>query len=307
MALCWIGEECVFKVQKKTWGDLFFNFFCVFKVQKKTRGDLFFNFFFFLVRYSCAFVRCVAQEQTESHFRFVLFASEDVMEDHIAFEAGALQLQTNGWVECRISTVREEPFLSMLASPPVRGTERVQREDESVCLSGGYGALGEVFAMSSLAAKQSVLVLGRSGLKSTKLLLGDVPCGFFKLDASILESVQSSTSLFECSTGRLIKLVLHLSGVAKDALYFNQSDSALKESFRSKCSVLKRLWRALGNRPVLWVLFSSISSVLGNEGQSSYSASNAFLDCFAERSPSVVSVNWGPWGGEGMFAKVASM
>lgn len=260
-------------------------------------------------RYSGAFLRCVAQEQTESQFRLVLFDGSPVKEEVLAVEAGALLLQTNGWVECCVSQSgeRTEPWLVTLPSPGKRSKVLVSRSG-SVCLTGGYGALGQVFSRWSASCNLSVMLMGRSGASANKASVPDtVRAGLFKVDAARLENVSISMSLFEMACGSSIETVLHLSGLAKDALYFNQQDSALKESFASKCGVLKRQWRALSGRRVSWVLFSSISAVMGNQGQSSYSAANAYLDSFAHSHPSVVSVNWGPWGGGGMFAKVASM
>ncbi len=63
--------------------------------------------------------------------------------------------------------------------------------------------------------------------------------------------------------------------------------------------------------PRLFVLFSSLSSVVGRFGQVAYGAANAFLDAFAhERSRAggglTVSINWGEWSGVGMAAAPAA-
>ncbi len=58
------------------------------------------------------------------------------------------------------------------------------------------------------------------------------------------------------------------------------------------------------------VLFSSISSVLGLQGQADYTAANAFLDAFAEAADTggtrVLSVNWGPWKNVGLAVASAA-
>ena len=57
-----------------------------------------------------------------------------------------------------------------------------------------------------------------------------------------------------------------------------------------------------------FVMFSSITSILGNMGQSSYSACNAFQDSLAEYRRHVLglpalAINWGPISGAGVLER----
>ena len=57
-----------------------------------------------------------------------------------------------------------------------------------------------------------------------------------------------------------------------------------------------------------FVLYSSITSVLGNSGQTAYAAANAFMNSFADyglkiRGKPYISVCWGAMGGSGMLAR----
>ncbi|OAB26487.1 hypothetical protein PMSD_25200 [Paenibacillus macquariensis subsp. defensor] len=53
-----------------------------------------------------------------------------------------------------------------------------------------------------------------------------------------------------------------------------------------------------------FILFSSITSLLGGMGQSDYTAANAFMDAFAyfrnRRNSNTIVLNWGPWRDTGM-------
>ena len=57
-----------------------------------------------------------------------------------------------------------------------------------------------------------------------------------------------------------------------------------------------------------FVLFSSLSSVLGPPQASDYSSANAYMDALAyfrhERGLPALSINWGNWAEVGMAAKI---
>ena len=61
-----------------------------------------------------------------------------------------------------------------------------------------------------------------------------------------------------------------------------------------------------------FVMFSSMASILGNMGQSSYSACNAFQDSLAQYRRHVLglpglSINWGPISGAGVMEREAAV
>ena len=61
-----------------------------------------------------------------------------------------------------------------------------------------------------------------------------------------------------------------------------------------------------------FVMFSSMASVVGNTGQSSYSACNAFQDSLAQYRRHVLglpglAINWGPISGAGVLERAPAV
>ena len=101
--------------------------------------------------------------------------------------------------------------------------------------------------------------------------------------------------------------IVHAAGVLEDATLVNVTPDQLRRVMEPKVAGAWNLHRATQHLSLdLFMLFSSVASVVGSPGQGSYSAANAFLDSLAAYRqslgmPSLV-VNWGPWAGEGMAA-----
>jgi acyl transferase domain-containing protein len=127
-------------------------------------------------------------------------------------------------------------------------------------------------------------------------------------DVTDLEAMRGVLSEARARFGG-IHAVFHAAGVLKDELIALRSTEAKSEVIDAKARGALVL-DALLQRDTLdaFVLFSSVSSVLGLPGQSDYVAANAFLDAFAHaRAASrpaelTLSVNWNAWENVGMLA-----
>jgi acyl transferase domain-containing protein/thioesterase domain-containing protein/aryl carrier-like protein len=102
--------------------------------------------------------------------------------------------------------------------------------------------------------------------------------------------------------------VFHAAGVLNDELIALRSPTPGSAVLDAKIKGALVLDRLLANEPLdVFVLFSSVSSILGLPGQADYTAANAFLDAFAQaraqRGPGrTVSIDWNAWRDVGMLA-----
>ncbi|MDP3268523.1 MAG: SDR family NAD(P)-dependent oxidoreductase [Legionella sp.] len=101
--------------------------------------------------------------------------------------------------------------------------------------------------------------------------------------------------------------IFHLAGVLDDALLPEQSMTSINNCCRVKVEGAINLSKALEDRDIPIVYFSSIASVFGNSGQANYSIANAYLDSLAVNAKtSTLSINWGPWKEAGMARDLAA-
>nr|WP_226887786.1 non-ribosomal peptide synthetase [Paenibacillus polymyxa] len=99
--------------------------------------------------------------------------------------------------------------------------------------------------------------------------------------------------------------IIHAAGVAGDGFMALKSQDRFTEVLAPKVTgthVLDRITTA--DTLDFFILFSSVTSLMGGPGQSDYTAANAYLDAFAEwRNHSgrrTLAINWAPWQEVGM-------
>ena len=100
-----------------------------------------------------------------------------------------------------------------------------------------------------------------------------------------------------------LKGIFHLAGVLDDATLMEQDWSRFETVFAPKVYGSYYLHKYAQDLD-FFVLFSSISSVLGSPGQSNYAAANAFMDALCDYRKNqglpALSISWGPWSEVGM-------
>jgi acyl transferase domain-containing protein/NADPH:quinone reductase-like Zn-dependent oxidoreductase/acyl carrier protein len=190
--------------------------------------------------------------------------------------------------------------------------------EETYLVTGALGALGRVTVRKLVReGARHVALLGRSPVSESTIdefrtelgpdvelipLEGDVA------DAQDLSRVVARLSERHPPVGGII----HAAGVLADAPAAKQTWESINQVFRSKLYGTWLLHQAAASFPNLrfFVVYSSISSVIGAAGQGNYAAANAFMDVLmhwrAGRKLPGLSINWGPWAEVGMAANLTA-
>ncbi|MGW7413249.1 SDR family NAD(P)-dependent oxidoreductase [Streptomyces sp. NPDC054863] len=175
-------------------------------------------------------------------------------------------------------------------------------------LTGGLGKVGR--AVAGLLTERygaTVIAVGRSAPDAEQRQWIAASPGLHYEQADIA-SEDRTRELIDSVRARFGGLdgVIHCAGVVKDALVQNKSVGDADAVLAPKVRGTLNLDRCTARLPLdFFCVFSSISSVMGNTGQSDYIAANRFLDEFAaerarrvadgERSGLSLSVNWPLW------------
>lgn len=200
------------------------------------------------------------------------------------------------------------------------------RPDVSYLITGGLGALGSRVArwMAGRGARHLVLLsraplpartewpalTGAAGLRADTIRqIESMGARVRHVAADVADPAALAALLDDLRREGWppIRGVVHAAAVIDDRLLHRLDPSSLEQVWRAKALGAWWLHRLLEKEPLdFFVLFSSLGSILGQTGQGSYAAANAFLDGLAlQRAASglpAVSINWGAWSDLGFAA-----
>lgn len=131
---------------------------------------------------------------------------------------------------------------------------------------------------------------------------------FWHLDVDVTKEKQVAAALAEINQSMPpLRGIIHAAGVLDDDLLLNQRRSRFVKVLSPKVAGAWNLHALTQDIQLeFFVLFSSVTSLLGSYGQGNYAAANAFLDALAayrrHNGLPAVSINWGPWSQVGMAA-----
>nr|QEO74261.1 Beta-ketoacyl synthase [uncultured bacterium] len=182
-------------------------------------------------------------------------------------------------------------------------------------ITGGLGALGLHVArrFAERGARQLALCSRRGITDESQAAVAEleergVRVLVFRADVAQPADVAAILSVIK-ESGAPLKGIVHAAGVVDDAAISDLNWPRVQSVLAPKVSGAWNLHEATQDQPLqFFVLFSSVASLIGAYGQSSYAAGNAYLDALAQhrhaRGLPALSVNWGPWGGAGLAANL---
>lgn len=178
-------------------------------------------------------------------------------------------------------------------------------------VSGAFGGIGRQLChwLAGRGARSLVLV----GRRSDQALIDGLSAAGVACEVVLLDLAGGSPEpLVAALRGKPLAGVFHAAGVLDDGLLAAQTPGRQAAVIGSKWGgqlLLEQACQAAGCRPDFGVVFSSMASLLGSPGQTSYGAANGALDGLAahhdqldqrHRAWPTVSLQWGPWAGAGM-------
>ncbi len=222
---------------------------------------------------------------------------------------------------------RFEPQLARVQPSAAGGRAWRIRSGGTYLVTGGLGGLGLTTA-EWLADKgaRSLILVGRSNLPAEQTW-ADLPADHkhkaavavinrlrgrgitvlpMSADITRADAVQTLFEQIHRKVGDVHGIV-HAAGVLRDGLIRGKSVDDFLAVLSAKVQGTWLLDQATAGQDLdFFLLFSSLSSLLGNLGQADYAAANAYLDSFAaaawSRNRRVMALNWGPWAEVGMLA-----
>ena len=185
-------------------------------------------------------------------------------------------------------------------------------------VSGGTGGLGLLTARwLSQVGVASLALVSRSGRLASDMggerqQLEESGAAVQVLSCDSAEAADASRLAATVQATMLpLQGVWHAAGVLSDALLSKQSAASLRTVYGPKAEGATLLQLIGATSPLdAFTMFSSVSALLGGQGQGNYAAANSFLDAIAPgrraQGQRSVSVQWAGWGEGGMASRGAA-
>jgi acyl transferase domain-containing protein/acyl-CoA synthetase (AMP-forming)/AMP-acid ligase II/acyl carrier protein len=188
------------------------------------------------------------------------------------------------------------------------------RADGAYLVTGGLGGLGSSVAgwLARHGAGHLVLV-GRSGAATVaqQAAVAALQAGGTRVTvvrADVADRAQVARLLADlAASGTPLRGIVHAAGLLDGGMLLQQAPARLRAVMAPKVLGALHLDALTRDLPLdFFVLYASVSGLLGSPGQGNYAAANTFLDALAHHRRAqgrpALSVDWGPFSVVGMGA-----
>ncbi|GHA51495.1 hypothetical protein GCM10010329_86580 [Streptomyces spiroverticillatus] len=189
------------------------------------------------------------------------------------------------------------------AHEPVRSLD----PEGTVLVTGGTGTLGRIVARHLVTAHgvRHLLLTSRrgpdaEGAEAIRAELTDAGAEVTVTACDVADPEALRAVLASVAPGHPLTAVVHAAGVLEDATVHALTTDAVHRVLRPKADAAWNLHQQLaGTELAAFVLFSSVTGIIGTPGQANYAAANAFLDALAAHRHAhglpATSLAWGYW------------
>lgn len=198
---------------------------------------------------------------------------------------------------------------------PQRDVGLLFKPNATYLVTGGLGGFGlEIAKWMAQEGARHLALVGRSGAKTEAAKNGvaalerlgvsvKVICADIGKEADVVSMLDNIATTMPPLRG-----IMHAAAVLDDALLTNLDESRMRKVALPKAHGAWLLHKHTLDLPLdSFVLFSSVSALMGNPGQGNYVAANVFLDSLAAYRRALgrpaTSVNWGALAEVGMVAQ----
>ncbi|KAI6717257.1 beta-ketoacyl synthase domain-containing protein [Diplocarpon mali] len=208
------------------------------------------------------------------------------------------------------------PRLQRILMIPRVTKQLFPRKNGAVLITGGLGDLGQRVArwMAITHKAHDIVLISRRGKNTPgadellqQLAKHGATATLVACDVADMESVNRIMEMF--GEARPLRGLVHTAGQVDDGILSSLTPQKFATTYAPKVNGAWNLHQATQRMDLdFFVMFSSISGIMGMPGHGNYAAANTFLDALAhlrqsQRLPAT-SIAYGTWTGLGMAAKL---